>query len=118
MTKDEMLKRFDYKCRRYFDDVYAKVFEAKFDSRWNEYKSKMKWRMFIAMPINDSVVFDDVKDAYIDIVKRHVYAQIPEIVRDQCHISHVSVIPKGPIKTNPAYERFRFNVSIVFDTLK
>lgn len=117
MTRDEMLKRFDYKCRRYFDDTYAKVFETKFDSRWNEYKSGMKWRMFIAMPINESIAFDDIKDAYIEIVKKHVYAQIPDSVKDQCHISHVSVKPKGPIKTSPAYERFRFNVGIKFDTL-
>lgn len=116
MTFDEMISLFDYKCRRYFDN-YSGAFETKFELRWNEYKSGMEWRMFIVIPINESIAFDDIKDAYIEIVKKHVYAQIPGSVKDQCHISHVSVKPKGPIKPNPAYERFRFNVGIKFDTL-
>lgn len=116
MTFNEMVSLFDYKCRRYFDN-YGEAFETKFDLRWNEYKDNLKWRMFIVMPINESIAFDDIKDAYIEIVKKHVYAQIPGSVKDQCHISHVSVKPKGPIKTNPAYERFCFNVGIRFDTI-
>lgn len=116
MTFNEMVSLFDYKCRRYFDN-YSEAFQTKFDLRWNEYKDNLKWRMFIVMPINESIAFDDIKDAYIEIVKKHVYAQIPGSAKDQCHISHVSVKPKGPIKTNPAYERFRFNVGIKFDTL-
>lgn len=114
MTFDEMISLFDYKCRRYFDN-YSGAFETKFKLRWNEYADNMKWRMFIVMPINESIAFDDIKDAYIEIVKKHVYAQIPENVRDQCHITFVSVISKGPVKTKPTHERLRFNVGIKFD---
>lgn len=67
------------------------------------------------MPINESIAFDDIKDAYIEIVKKHVYAQIPENVRDQCHITFVSVLSKGPIKDGNSRERLRFNVGIKFD---
>lgn len=71
--------------------------------------------MFTVMPINESIAFDDIKDAYIEIVKKHVYAQIPENVRDQCHITFVSVLSKGPIKDDNSRERLRFNVGIKFD---
>lgn len=114
MTFNEMVSLFDYKCRRYFDN-YSGAFETKFELRWNEYKSGMKWRMFIVMPINESIAFDDIKDAYIEIVKKHVYAQIPENVRDQYHITFVSVLSKGPIKDDNSRERLRFNVGIKFD---
>ena len=116
MTFDEMISLFDYKCRRYFDN-YSGAFETKFKLRWNEYKSVMKWRMFIVMPINESIAFDDIKDAYSDIVKKHVYAQIPENVRDQCHITFVSVLSKGSIKDDNSRERLRFNVGIKFDII-
>ena len=71
--------------------------------------------MFIGMPINESIAFDDIKDAYIEIVKKHVYAQIPGSAKDQCHITFVSVLSKGPIKDDNSRERLRFNVSIKFD---
>lgn len=114
MTFDEMISLFDYKCSRYFDN-YSGAFQTKFKLRWNEYKSGMKWRMFVGMPINESIAFDDIKDAYIEIVKKHVYAQIPGNVRDQCHITFVSVLSKGPIKDDNSRERLRFNVGIKFD---
>lgn len=114
MTFDEMISLFDYKCSCYFDN-YSGAFQTKFKLRWNEYKSGMKWRMFTVMPINESIAFDDIKDAYIEIVKKHVYAQIPENVRDQCHITFVSVLSKGPIKDDNSRERLRFNVGIKFD---
>lgn len=114
MTFDEMISLFDYKCRRYFDN-YSGAFETKFKLRWNEYADNMKWRMFLVMPVNDTIPLSDLKDAYSDIVKKHVYAQIPENVRDQCHITFVSVLSKGPIKDDNSRERLRFNVGIKFD---
>ena len=114
MTFDEMISLFDYKCKRYFDN-YSGAFETKFDLRWNEYKDDMKWRMFLVMPINESLPLEDMKSVYSDIVKKHVYAQIPVEVRDYCHITFVSVLSKGPVKTKPTHERLRFNVGIRFD---
>lgn len=114
MTFDEMISLFDYKCRRYFDN-YGGAFETKFDLRWNEYKDNMKWRMFLVMPINEAFPLADMKNVYSDIVKKHVYAQIPEEVRDYCHITFVSVISKGPVKSRTTHERLRFNVGIKFD---
>lgn len=116
MTFNDKVNLFDYKCRRYFDN-YSEAFQTKFDLRWNECKDNMKWRMFLVMPIDEAFPLEDMKNVYSGIVKKHVYAQIPDEVRDYCHITFVSVISKGPVKVRPTHERLRFNVSITFDTI-
>ena len=68
MTFNEMVSLFDYKCRRYFDN-YSEAFQTKFDLRWNEYKDNLKWRMFVVMPINESIAFIPM---YVPIIELYV----------------------------------------------